>query len=65
MLKLKTCKTAAKRFKFTKNGKVKMKHSMMNHNTGMKNTKLKRNLRKAAIADSTNIKAIRKMMPYN
>ena len=42
-----------------------MKHSMMNHNTGLKNTKLKRSLRKAAIADPTNVKAIRKMMPYS
>ncbi|MBR0143574.1 MAG: 50S ribosomal protein L35 [Clostridia bacterium] len=65
MPKLKTSKTAAKRFRFTKNGNVKMKHSMMNHNTGLKNTKLKRSLRKAAIADPTNVKAIRKMMPYS
>lgn len=65
MPKLKTSKTAAKRFRFTKNGHVKMKHSMMNHNTGLKNTKLKRSLRKSAIADPTNVKAIRKMMPYS
>ena len=65
MPKLKTCKTAAKRFSFTKTGKVKMKHAMMNHGTGMYTNKLKRSLRKAAIADSTNVKAIRKMMPYD
>ena len=65
MLKLKTSKTAAKRFSFTKNGKVKMKHSMMNHGTGMYTNKQKRNLRKPGIADPTNVKAIRKMMPYD
>lgn len=64
MPKLKTSKTAAKRFSFTKNGKVKMKHAKMNHNTGMKSTKLKRSLRKVGIASDTNVKAIRKMMPY-
>ncbi|MBE6998824.1 MAG: 50S ribosomal protein L35 [Clostridia bacterium] len=65
MPKLKTSKTAAKRFSFTKNGKVKMKHSKMNHNTGLKNTKIKRGLRKVAIASESNVKAIRKMMPYS
>jgi len=65
MPKLKTCKTASKRFRFTTTGKVKMKHSKMNHNTGLKNTKVKRTLRKVAIASESNVKAIRKMMPYS
>ena len=65
MPKQKSHRGAAKRFSFTKTGKVKMKHSKMNHNTGLKNTKIKRGLRKVASASESNVKAIRKMMPYS
>jgi len=67
MPKLKTHKGAAKRFKFTKTGKVKRAHANKSHllNGHGKTTKLKRGLRKSAIADSTNTAVLKRMMPYD
>ena len=50
MPKLKTHTGAKKRFKVTKNGKVKRAHAYKSHllNNGRKTTKRKRGLRKAA-----------------
>lgn len=64
MPKLKTHSGAKKRFKFTKNGKVKRAHAFRNHILNKKTTKRKRGLRKAAYADKTNVAAIKHLMPY-
>ena len=64
MPKLKTHSGAKKRFKVTKNGKVKRSHAFMSHILTKKTTKRKRGLRKAAYADKTNVKAIKLLVPY-
>ena len=62
MPKLKTHSGAKKRFKLTKNGKVKRAHAYKSHILKKKSTKRKRGLRKAAYADQTNMKAIKLLM---
>ena len=64
MPKLKTHRAAAKRFSLTKNGKVKRGSAYRSHILTKKTTKRKRNLRKAAMTDSTNVKNMKKILPY-
>ena len=64
MPKLKTHSGAKKRFKLTKNGKVKRAHAFRSHILNKKSTKRKRKLRKATYADTTNVMAIKKLVPY-
>ena len=66
MPKIKTHSGAKKRFKLTKNGKVKRGHAFRSHllNGHGKTTKLKRGYRKASYADKTNAAAIKHMLPY-
>ena len=64
MPKLKTNRSAAKRFKLTGTGKLKRSKANKNHILTKKTTKRKRNLRKAALADATNVKVMKKIMPY-
>ena len=56
MPKIKTHSGAKKRFKLTKNGRVKRAHAYKSHllNGHGKTRKLKRGLRKGAYADVTN-----------
>ena len=49
MAKMKTHKASAKRFSLTASGKIKVNHSQHRHNLGIKTSKRKRGLRKAAI----------------
>ncbi|MEG0179582.1 MAG: 50S ribosomal protein L35 [Oscillospiraceae bacterium] len=64
MPKIKTHTGAKKRFKLTKNGKVKIGHAFRSHILTKKTTKLKRGFRKSAYADKTNAAAVKKMLPY-
>ena len=64
MPKLKTHSGAKKRFNLTKTGKVKRAHAFKRHILNKKTTKRKRGLRKGAIADATNVPAIKRMIPY-
>ena len=64
MPKQKTHKGAAKRFNLTKTGKVKRAHAYKSHILNKKSTKRKRGLRQSAIADVTNVSAIKRMIPY-
>lgn len=66
MPKLKTHSGAKKRFNTTKSGKIKRSHAYKSHllNGHGKTTKSKRRLRQGTYADSTNEKAIKKMIPY-
>ena len=66
MPKLKTHTGAKKRFKVTKNGKVKRAHAYKSHllSNGRKTTKRKRGLRKAAYVDKTNAGALKHLLPY-
>ena len=64
MPKLKTHSGAKKRFKLTKNGKVKRAHAFKRHILNKKDTKRKRALRKPAYPDKTNMKALKLLMPF-
>ncbi len=64
MPKMKTSKAAAKRFKVTGTGKLKRAKAYKSHILTKKTAKRKRNLRKAAITDATNVKNMKKILPY-
>lgn len=64
MPKMKTNRSAAKRFKKTASGSLKRNKAYKSHILTKKTTKRKRNLRKAAMTDSTNEKNMKKIMPY-
>ena len=63
MPKLKTHTGAKKRFKLTNNGKVKRAKAYKSHILNKKSIKRKRNRRKAAYADKTNVGALKLLMP--
>jgi len=63
--KLKTSRGAAKRFKVTGSGrKVKRQKACANHILTKKSPKRKRNLRNADLVHSTNMKSIKRLIPY-
>ncbi len=64
MSKLKTHSGSKKRFKITKNKKVKYWHANKNHILTKKSVRRKRDLRKGGIVDKTNLIAIKHLMPY-
>ena len=64
MPKMKTSRSAAKRFKVTGTGKLKRAKAYKSHILTKKSTKRKRNLRQAAITDATNVKNMKKILPY-
>ena len=65
MPKMKTKKSAAKRYSFTGTGKVKYKKQNLRHILTKKSTKRKRNLRKGGILSEDNTKVIKKrLLPY-
>ena len=64
MPKIKTNRAAAKRFKTTATGKLKRNKAYKSHILTKKSTKRKRNLRHATIADETNVKNMKKILPY-
>ena len=64
MPKLKTHSGAKKRFKLTKNGKVKRNRAYRRHILTKKPTKRTRNLRKAEYLTKTEGATIRKLIPY-
>ena len=64
MPKIKTCRAAAKRFKKTGTGKIMRNKAYKSHILTKKSQKRKRNLRKAAITDATNVKSMKKALPY-
>ena len=62
--KMKTKRAAAKRFKVTGTGKLKRAKAYKSHILTKKSTKRKRNLRQAAMTDATNVKNMKKILPY-
>ena len=65
MPKIKSKRGAAKRFKTTGTGKIVRSKAFGSHILTSKTTKRKRRLRKSAVADSTNARAIKRMLPYS
>ena len=64
MPKIKTHSGAKKRFKISKNGKPMRAHAYTSHILNKKSTKRKRNLRKVSVADETNCRQIKRLVPY-
>ena len=64
MPKIKTKRAAAKRFKKTASGNLKRNKAYKSHILTKKTTKRKRNLRKAIMTDATNVKNMKKILPY-
>ena len=64
MPKMKTNRAAAKRFKVTGTGKLKRNKAYKSHILTKKSTKRKRNLRKPTVTDATNVKNMKKVLPY-
>ena len=64
MSKMKTHTGAKKRFKLTKNGKIKRAKAFRSHILTKKTTKRMRGLRKPGYVDGTNAATIKKMLPY-
>jgi len=64
MPKIKTHSGAKKRFKISKNGKPMRAHANKSHILNKKTRKRKRGLRKTVVADVTNQKQIKRLVPY-
>jgi large subunit ribosomal protein L35 len=65
MPKMKTKKSAAKRYSLTGSGKVKYKKMNLRHILTKKSQKRKRGLRKAGILDKAQVYKIKKtLLPY-
>ena len=64
MPKMKTSRAAAKRFKVTGTGKLKRNKAYKRHILTKKTTNTKRNLRKATMTDQSNVKNMKKILPY-
>ena len=64
MPKIKTHSGAKKRFKLSKNGKPIRGHAYKSHILTKKTTKRKRNLRTTSVADVTNQRQIKRLIPY-
>jgi large subunit ribosomal protein L35 len=65
MPKMKTKKSAAKRYSFTGSGKVRYKKQNLRHILTKKSAKRKRKLRQGGILSSDNVAVIRKrLLPY-
>ena len=64
MPKVKTKRAAAKRFKKTGTGKLVRNKAYKSHILTKKSAKRKRNLRKSTVTDETNVKNMKKVMPY-
>lgn len=64
MPKMKTKKSAAKRFSVTGSGKFKRRRQNLRHILTKKNAGRKRRLGQDTLVDKTNRKAVERMMPY-
>jgi large subunit ribosomal protein L35 len=65
MPKMKSKKSAAKRFKVRAGGSIKRSRAYLRHILTKKSTKTKRHLRGTTEVHATNIKAVRLMLPYS
>ncbi len=64
MPKMKTRRSAAKRFKKTASGQFKHFKNFKSHILEHKSPKRKRNLRKAALVAKADYEHVKKMLPY-
>ncbi|EHJ47943.1 ribosomal protein L35 [Solidesulfovibrio carbinoliphilus subsp. oakridgensis] len=64
MPKMKTNRSAAKRFGKTGSGKFTRRRQNLRHILTKKNAKRSRRLGQGALVDSANVKAVRRLLPY-
>ncbi|CUU46888.1 50S ribosomal protein L35 [Clostridium beijerinckii] len=64
MPKMKTHRGAAKRFRKTGTGKLKRAKAFKSHILTKKSSKTKRNLRKAGYVSDSQVKVMKKLLPY-
>ena len=64
MPKMKTSRSAAKRFKVSGTGKLIRNKAYKRHILTKKSTKRKRNLRQDIVTDPTNAMNMKKILPY-
>ena len=64
MPKMKTHRGAAKRFKKTASGKIKRFRAFRSHILEKKSPKRKRKLRSATLVSSSDMKRVKKLLPY-
>ncbi len=64
MPKIKTNRSAAKRFKVSGTGKLIRNKAYKRHILTKKSTKRKRNLRQSSVTDATNVANMKKICPY-
>jgi len=64
MPKQKTHRGAAKRFSFTKTGKIKRAKAFRNHMFAHKTRKQTRNLRAGGYVSDAEVKVVKKLIPY-
>jgi large subunit ribosomal protein L35 len=64
MPKIRTSRTAAKRFTITKSGKVKFKHAYARHMFSAMSPKQKAHLRTTGVLGKADAKRVQAMMPY-
>jgi len=64
MPKMKTHRGAAKRFKKTGTGKLKRAKAFKSHILTKKSSKTKRNLRKTGYVADSQLKVMKKLLPY-
>ena len=64
MPKMKTNRSAAKRFGKTGSGKFTRRRQNLRHILTKKNAKRTRRLGQGALVDSANVKAVRRLLPY-
>lgn len=64
MPKLKTKKSAAKRFRMTGSGGVKRSRAFLRHILTKKSTKRKRHLRGTTMVNESDQRAVKTMLPY-
>ncbi|MBN2585287.1 50S ribosomal protein L35 [Patescibacteria group bacterium] len=62
MPKIKTHKTAAKRFKATKTGKIRRRRAMQAHKLSKKSSNRKRSFRKSQNVTGADLNRVRKMI---
>ena len=64
MPKIKTNKSAVRKFKVNANGKVSRKQAFKSHNTAKKTPKRVRQLRGTVATSKGDAKRVKKMLPY-
>lgn len=64
MLKIKTLKSAAKRFKKTASGKFKRKQANLRHILTKKTTTKKRHLRSKILVSKGDLERVKSFLPY-